>query len=28
LLQFLAFRQNNRHAYSSDILKVVQAERF
>src|SRR6266567_6972944 len=28
LLQFLAFLQNNRHAYSSDILKVVQAERF
>jgi len=28
LLQFLAFLQDNRHAYSSDILKVVQAERF
>jgi DNA-binding Xre family transcriptional regulator len=28
LLQFLAFLQNDRHDYSSDILKVVQAERF
>jgi hypothetical protein len=28
LLRFLAFLQNNRHAYSNDILKVVQAERF
>jgi predicted GIY-YIG superfamily endonuclease len=27
-LQFLAFFQNNRHAFSSDILKAVQAERF
>jgi hypothetical protein len=26
--QFLAFLQNSRHAYSSNILKVVQAGRF